>query len=122
MNRWILIMASVMAGLLIATSCVTTTNCNKDTRRIWITISAEKGDGPTIAEIMIDGNMVCNIENFADFQTPDKGKQVGYFPLKSGLHTIEAKANGFKPWSKKLEIIPGEEGVQNLHIYLERLE
>jgi hypothetical protein len=64
----------------------------------------------------------CVAENLAEFTSPDKARQVGYFPLTAGNHTIEVKAEGFKPLSKTLHIITGEEGVQNMHLHLERNE
>ena len=103
----------LVAGLL-------TTACSDSTRRVWVTMSAEQGETDTIVEVYIDGDMVCNIENLAEFTSPDKARQVGYFPLTDGKHTIEVKADGYEPLEKTLRIITGEEGVQNLHLYLER--
>jgi hypothetical protein len=116
MKNWTVTACALMAAVLLTTSCA------KSTRRVWLTISAEQGEGATIAEIYIDTNLVCNIENLAEFTSPDKARQVGYFPLTAGNHTIEVKAEGFKPLSKTLHIITGEEGVQNMHLHLERNE
>ena len=116
MTKYILTACTLLIAVMLATSCA------KSTRRVWLTISAEKGEVKTIAEIYIDGKLVCNVENLAQFRSPDKAKQVGYFTLPAGDHTIEAKAEGFKPLSKTLSIITGEEGVQNLHLHLEKIK
>ena len=115
MTKYILTACTLLTAVILATSCA------KSTRRVWLTISAERGDVSTIAEIYIDGKLVCSVENLDQFRSPDKAKQVGYFPLPAGDHTIEAKAEGFKPISKTLSIITGEEGAQNLHLHLEKL-
>lgn len=95
-------------------------NSKSETRLVWITLSAEDGTGATIVDLLIDGSLVSNVEDLQGFSTPDKAKQVAYFPLPGGAHTVEAISAGYTTFKQSILILPGAEGAQNLHIHMKR--